>query len=116
MYGAGRGVPKNDALAAKLYKQGCDGGSATGCYDLGYVYAHGQGVTQSDTMAVVWYRKAAAQGHARSQYCLADMFEYGKGVAKDPAEAIITLTSTEHGYDADQSVGSRFGIAVAIRP
>lgn len=45
-YEDGRGVDKDEARAAALYVQACDGGVRGGCSNLGPMYESGQGVTK----------------------------------------------------------------------
>ena len=49
--------------AMELYRQGCDGGSAGGCTNLGLMYEGGQGgLTKDDRRAVELYRQACDAG------------------------------------------------------
>jgi hypothetical protein len=48
-------VPHDFPRAAKLYKQGCDGNEALGCYNLGLMYAQGRGViVRDERQALGW--------------------------------------------------------------
>lgn len=48
--------------AAELYKKACDGGAASGCYNLGFLYQKGQGVGQNFSTAKQYYGKACDLG------------------------------------------------------
>jgi hypothetical protein len=62
MYEKGRGVAKDEARAAALYKQACDGGYAGGCVDLGAAYASGRGVAKDELRAVALYKQVCDTG------------------------------------------------------
>ncbi len=83
MYDHGRGVPQNDAEAAKWYRLAAAQGNADAQNNLGVMYAHGRGVPQNDAAAVKWYRLAAAQGVAQAQFNLGQMYENGQGVPQN---------------------------------
>jgi TPR repeat protein len=53
----GRGVKKNLAKAAQLYRSGCELGDGEGCLRLGWAYQQGAGVTQSTTLAQELFEK-----------------------------------------------------------
>ena len=61
MYAEGRGVPQDDAEAARCYRLAADQGHATGQYNLGVMYVNGRGVPQDYVEAHMWYNLAAAQ-------------------------------------------------------
>ena len=62
----GDGVAKDLARGSALYKKGCDGGSAPGCYNLGINYANGQGVPKDRTRAAALFKKACKLGHKKA--------------------------------------------------
>ena len=64
MYANGRGVPEDDAEAARWYRLAADQGHANAQYNLGWMYASGRGVPEDDAEAVRWLRLAADQGLA----------------------------------------------------
>jgi uncharacterized protein len=64
MYAHGRGVPQDDALAAKWYRLAADQGHARAQNNLGAMYAHGRGVPKDAVLAYRWFNLAAAQGQA----------------------------------------------------
>ena len=83
MYTLGRGVPQDDAKAAKWYRRAAERGDADAQHLLGLMYANGQGVPQDDAEAMTWYRRAAEQGHAAAQDNLGVMYANGQGVPQD---------------------------------
>jgi TPR repeat protein len=83
MYFSGRGVTRDYAEAAKLFRKAADQGDAWGQVDLGVRYFLGQGVTQDYAEALKWYRKAANQGNSAAKQNLGISFAAGKGVAQD---------------------------------
>jgi TPR repeat protein len=63
-YGSGRGVGKDDALAAAWCRKAAEQGFRDAQSMLGFMFERGQGVPQDDVQANFWYRKAADQGDA----------------------------------------------------
>jgi TPR repeat protein len=97
-YLAGKGVPRDTAMAVKLFReidawtdanQAKLGGyvpSGTGDvrFILGNVYASGDSNVPKDLVeSEKWYRKSAAVGHREAQFALASIYEY-----KDPVESV----------------------------
>ena len=87
MYGAGAGVPQDDALCAAWYHKAADQGVAHAQSTLGLLYMVGQGVPQDYGQAMMWCRKAADQGDAVALLYLGILYEAGWGVPQDYAEA-----------------------------
>lgn len=73
IYAYGRGVPRNEAEAAKWFLK-ADRGDAQYQYELGLNYQLGDGVSKNLSEAAKWYRKAADQGHRWAQEYLADIY------------------------------------------
>ena len=61
-YSFGRGVPEDDAEAARWYRLSAEQGYAAAQYHLGAAYAGGRGVGQDDVQAHMWCNLAAAEG------------------------------------------------------
>ena len=74
--------------AGKLYKKACDGGSANGCNNLGFIYDAGKGITKNPFIAVKFYKKACAMGDIDGCYNLGNMYKSGRGVRKNPFIAV----------------------------
>ncbi|MEH3145879.1 MAG: hypothetical protein PGN34_11145 [Methylobacterium frigidaeris] len=69
----GLGLPKDAALAAKLYERLAAAGYAPAQYRLASQYEKGAGTTRDPAQARRWYGRAAEQGHARAMHNLAVM-------------------------------------------
>ena len=61
MYGDGRGVPQDDAEAARWYRLAADQGLASAQFYLGLMYDDGTGVPQDDVQAHMWFNLAASR-------------------------------------------------------
>ncbi|MCJ2090574.1 hypothetical protein MKK88_32015 [Methylobacterium sp. E-005] len=70
----GRGMPRDLALAAKLFEKLATAGYAPAQYKLAGQYEKGAGVVRDLDKAKLWYGRAADQGHARSMHNLAVIF------------------------------------------
>ena len=70
----GRGMPRDLALAAKLYEKLASAGYAPAQYKLAGHYEKGSGLVRDLDKAKLWYGRAAEQGHARSMHNLAVLF------------------------------------------
>ena len=116
LYGMGRGVPLDDAEAARWYRLAADQGHARAQFSLGASYDFGRGVSEDEDEAVRWYRLAADQGEAAAQHNLGFMYAEGRGVVEDADEAVRWyrlaaaqgVTSTQHNlglvYDNGEGV------------
>ncbi|KQO95553.1 hypothetical protein ASF32_18500 [Methylobacterium sp. Leaf91] len=70
----GRGMPRDFAVAAKLFEALAEVGYAPAQYKLGGLYEKGSGVVRDLAQAKLWYARAAEQGHARSMHNLAVVY------------------------------------------
>jgi localization factor PodJL len=70
----GRGMPRDLAVAAKLYEKLATAGYAPAQYKLGGQYEKGSGLVRDLDKAKLWYGRAAEQGHARSMHNLAVLY------------------------------------------
>ncbi|WP_036302450.1 tetratricopeptide repeat protein [Methylobacterium sp. 77] len=70
----GRGMPRDFAVAAKLFEALADAGYAPAQYKLGGLYEKGSGVVRDLAQAKLWYGRAAEQGHARSMHNIAVIY------------------------------------------
>ena len=59
LYYRGRGVTRDDAVAARLFSVACDGGRAEACAELGFMHERGLGVSSDATWS----------GHYRARAC-----------------------------------------------
>jgi TPR repeat protein len=62
MYRNGDGIRQNKKIAVSLYKKACDGGDASGCYNLGNTYNNGDGIRQNKKIAKELFGKACDGG------------------------------------------------------
>jgi localization factor PodJL len=69
----GRGLPKDQAAAARWFERAASLGLAPAQYRLGSMYEKGIGVTPDPAAAKRWYLKAAEAGNARAAHNLAVM-------------------------------------------
>ncbi len=69
----GRGLPRDAALAAKLFDRLASAGYAPAQYRLGSQYEKGLGLVRDQEKARLWYGRAAIQGHVRAMHNLAVM-------------------------------------------
>lgn len=70
----GRGMPRDLAVAAKLFEKLAVAGYAPAQYKLAGHYEKGSGVVRDLDKAKLWYGRAAEQGHARSMHNLAVLY------------------------------------------
>ena len=89
MYQEGKGVPRDDAIAAKWYRRAAEQGEVEAQTNLGALFHKGRGVAQDSAKAAKWYRRAAEQGHAVGQANLARLYATGEGVPQDDVQAHI---------------------------
>ena len=61
-YDAGKGVPQDDAEAAKWYQLAAKQGDAMAQLLLGFRYEQGKGVPQDGAEAHIWYNLSAGNG------------------------------------------------------
>ena len=61
MYGAGRGVPQDDAEAVQWFRQAAAGGNADAMSVLALAYSEGRGVLQDFVFAHAWANLAASR-------------------------------------------------------
>ena len=104
----GRGVPKDDREAARLYGLAADQGNALAQVSLGVFYENGRGGLPSDDReAARLYKLAADQGNATGQTYLGVFYETGRGgVPKEDREA-----ARLYKLAADQGQCSRTGLS-----
>ena len=92
------------APTAAALRQGCDGGDAKACKDLGDMYAtdtHAEmsGVPVDDAQAAAFYRKACDGGVLQGCTLLGAMLYIGRGVAQDRDQAGVLLRKACAGGD-----------------
>ncbi|TGE01463.1 SEL1-like repeat protein [Methylobacterium nonmethylotrophicum] len=80
----GRGLPRDAALAAKLFDRLAGAGYAPAQYRLGSQYEKGLGLVRDQDKARLWYGRAAMQGHVRAMHNLAVMLAESGAVGGKP--------------------------------
>ena len=90
-YYAGRGVPRDDAEAARWIRAAAEQGYAPAQYNLGLLHFRNRGVPGTDAEAARWYAAAARQGYAPAQAGLGYLHIYGDGVEQDSVLAYMWL-------------------------
>lgn len=83
MYLGGRGLPKNDTLAAYWYEKAAAAGDPYAENQIGYFYQAGIGVASDPARAAHWYQLAAANGFTSAKVNLGVMYLNGVGVPSD---------------------------------
>jgi localization factor PodJL len=101
----GRGMPRDLALAAKLYEKLAQAGYAPAQYKLAGHYEKGSGVLRDLGPAKLWYGRAAEQGHARSMHNLAVLYAENPAASGRPDYASAASwfrRAAEHGVRDSQ--------------
>ncbi|KAB1071087.1 hypothetical protein F6X51_20345 [Methylobacterium planeticum] len=101
----GRGMPRDLALAAKLYEKLAQAGYAPAQYKLAGHYEKGSGVLRDLGPAKLWYGRAAEQGHARSMHNLAVLYAENPAASGRPDYASAAAwfrRAAEHGVRDSQ--------------
>jgi TPR repeat protein len=62
MYATGRGVARDDAVAAVWYRKAADQGDTAGQISLGHLYEDGRGIRKNYNQAYIWYSLAMRSG------------------------------------------------------
>jgi TPR repeat protein len=97
-YEKGRGIAKDEAVAAKWYKKSADQGNLDAMHNLAKLYSAGHGVTKNEAEAFRLEKHAAERGHAYAQNGLGLHYLQGRGVPKNSKAAIDALKkSAEQG-------------------
>lgn len=101
----GRGVPRDLALAAKLYERLASAGYAPAQFKLGNAYEKGSGVTRDIAQAKSWYGRAADMGNTRAMHNLAVLHAENPAANGRPDFATAATAfrrSAEHGVRDSQ--------------
>jgi len=95
MHGDGRGVPVNEAEAARVHAFGARVGDPQSQFEYGFVLCHGRGVAVDEAAALRWYLAAADQQHEKAAYNAALQLLAGK--CEDPAKAAQYMLKAARG-------------------
>lgn len=107
LYAAGRGVPRDLAIAFAWFRQAAEQGEPRGQFNLGVAYQLGDGVRRDLGAAASWYRRAALQGDARAMLNLASLLTGGRPEAESLVEAYAwLLVAEERGEDEIESAAT----------
>jgi TPR repeat protein len=87
-YETGEGGVKNDAEAARLYRQSADLGDRQAILNLGSMYHDGRGVAQNYAEAMRLFQKAADLGDPQAMTNVGVMYSHGEGTPKNGPEAM----------------------------
>lgn len=82
-YGIGKGVPKDSAKAAALFRKLSEKGHAGAQCSLGLAYLFGDGVGKDEGEGIRWLTSSAKQEHAPAEFFLGQCYQEGIGVNKD---------------------------------
>ena len=82
-FGDAPSIPKDEAKAAKLYAQACDGGENQGCARYANAMEKGIGVSKDVQGSVKYHRRACDGGMGASCTALGNLFAKGEGVGKN---------------------------------
>ena len=98
MYANGRGVPQDDAEAARWYRLAADQGFASAQVSLGLLYENGEGVPQDYVQAHMWTNLAVAQSSGEDR----DRRERNRDIiaAKMTAEQVVEAQRLAREWDA----------------
>jgi hypothetical protein len=88
MYRLGRGVPRDDAMAARWYRRAAEQGHPGAENNLAFMYDQGLGLPQDYAAALRWYSEAANQGNVLAQRNLANICRIGVEGPHDYAQAV----------------------------
>jgi Sel1 repeat len=87
LYRHGRGVARDDVVAASWLAKAVEGSNANAMNDLGSIYRKGEGVAKDDSRAFTLFNRAAEANSSAAQLNLAKMYEDGIATTRDPLAA-----------------------------
>jgi len=73
----------DDSNTIDTYKQSCNNGDSTGCFNLGLFYITGKDTPRNYSMASEMFKKSCDIGNPYGCFNLGTMYQYGKIVRKD---------------------------------
>jgi hypothetical protein len=86
-YYFGRGVRKQNKLAALWWRRAAAKGHLKGMYSIGLASRRGYGVVKDPAQALVWFKRCAQRGHANAMYAIGNMYYHGELGPKDHRQA-----------------------------
>lgn len=119
LYGEGRGVPRDEARAADLYRRAAERGDRFGQFNLaGMIDRAAGGLGRDVTAAIKWFRRAANNGMPEAAHRLAELLAERNRDRRDANEAVQRLmtVATAGPPDAEYRIAPADGSwAVVIR-
>ena len=95
----GRGVPRDVARAAELYRVSAELGYAESQNDLARLYDQGRGVAEDAARAYYWYTLAMEQGNACALHERENLIERMSEAELDDARALLRARVDTRSYD-----------------
>ncbi len=92
MYADGKGVPRDEARAAQMFKQLSEQGYAIATSNLGVLVRDGRGVAKDEAAAFALFEKAAKVGVRWGQHELGKMYRDGRATARNEVLAAYWFT------------------------
>jgi hypothetical protein len=91
----GKGVPKDEVAALKLFEEAAERGDPTAEYSLGVLHSEGRaGLEANPRTAVMWWKRAAQQGQPHAQARLGVALVREEGVSRNLVEAYAWLAAS----------------------
>ena len=87
-YFLGRGVQRNEEMAAFWYEKAANAGDPVAQEEIGYFYQVGIGVPRDPVRAAHWFQLAAAGGRANAKVNLGVAYLWGLGVPRNQGLAL----------------------------
>lgn len=98
LYADGKGVPRDDNEAFKLFLRAATAGLAPAQMNVGIMFGRGSGTRRSDEAAANWFAKAVSHKYYAAFTALGKLYLHGRGVARNDEHAFrLFLTAAEHG-------------------
>lgn len=115
-YAGGKGIPKNDTVAARWFGRAAELGSTPALINLGILNLNGQGVPKNPAEGIRFIRVAAERGDAIAQSYLGRAYLSGVGVAEDQKQALVWLQrAAQQGQnEAQKDLGSVYSLGVGV--
>jgi hypothetical protein len=105
MYGAGLGVTRDDAEAARWFERAAAQGHHRARSNLARLYLLGLGVEKDTEHAAGLYKRSARAGYVKAQAALGNLYARGVGVPKDLLRAYFWWTLAARQGDHESLVG-----------
>jgi len=93
----GRGLPKDLAKAAQLYRRAAEAGQKHAQWRYGVMLDLGEGVAADPVAAMGWFEKSAAQGFRNAMVSIGVLYSTGHGVPQDNAKALAAYQRAARG-------------------